>query len=163
MDGDELVDRQDTVRRAEQLIAGLHEPAESHRARAVLRGAQTFWEGMAKLAGIREDGLMTETAFVDALEQAVETGVITELVGPAVEAHVALVDRNGDGVVSLEEFIVAQQVFGQGGQIARDAFAAMDRDGDGRVTVDEWQETVLEFYTSTDPGAPGNLVLGLRG
>nr|WP_237330443.1 EF-hand domain-containing protein [Streptomyces sp. BA2] len=106
---------------------------------------------------------MTETAFVDALEQAVETGVITELVGPAVEAHVALVDRNGDGVVSLEEFIVAQQVFGQGGQIARDAFAAMDRDGDGRVTVDEWQETVLEFYTSTDPGAPGNLVLGLRG
>jgi Ca2+-binding EF-hand superfamily protein len=163
VDGDGLVDARDTTRRAEQLLAGVGEPSGSPRARAVMQGADAFWQGMAKRAGIGEDGQLTEGAFVDALAQAVESGTIGELVGPSVEAHVALVDRDGDGVVSLDEFVAAQDVFGLGGQAARDAFAAMDRDGDGSVTVDEWQEAVLDYYTSTDPNAPGNLVLGVRG
>ncbi|UGY94911.1 EF-hand domain-containing protein [Streptomyces gobiensis] len=160
--GDGLVDSRDIVRRAEELLAGLAEPPESARAAAVVRGAQLYWQGVAKLAGIDEDGQLTEAAFVEALVRANVTGTIADVVRPSVEAHIALVDRDGDGVVSLAEFARSQQVLGMTAEAAHDAFAALDREGDGSLTVDEWQQAVMDFYTTTDPAAPGNLVLGLR-
>lgn len=162
-DSDGFVDRQDVVARAEMLLAGLGEQAGSARGASVIAGATAYWQGLAKLAGIAEDGRLTESEFVEALVCANELGTIADLLRPSVEAHVTLVDADGDGTVSLEEFLRSQRAIGMPEDEARTAFDALDRNGDGHVTVDEWQQAVLEFYTTSDPSAPGNLVMGLRG
>ncbi|MFD8543037.1 EF-hand domain-containing protein [Streptomyces sp. NPDC059649] len=161
-DGDGFIDERDAMRRAERLLRAVGEPVTSERGRAVLAGARTFWQGVTKFAQVGPEQRLDEAAFVDALERARQAGLIGELVGPSVEAHVLLVDRDGDGVVSVAEFVDSQCACGQDPAAARAAFEALDRDGDGAVTVEEWQQAVMEYYTSTDPAAPGNLVLGLR-
>ncbi|MEV6756553.1 EF-hand domain-containing protein [Streptomyces sp. NPDC051214] len=161
-DGDGFVDRQDVAARAEMLLAGLGEQADSARGASVIDGATAYWQGVAKLAGIAEEGRLTEGEFVEALVRANELGTIADLLRPSVEAHVTLVDTDGDGTVSLEEFVRAQQAVGMSEDEASAAFDALDRNGDGNLTVEEWQQAVLEFYTTTDPSAPGNLVMGLR-
>ncbi|MGV9880195.1 EF-hand domain-containing protein [Streptomyces sp. NPDC003006] len=185
-DGDGAVDREDILRRAERLIAGMDEPMRSPRAVAVLEAAEAYWQQLAELAGVAEDGRLTEDGYVQALERAEGQGTIAELLRPSVEAHVMLVDRDGSGSVELDEFIRSQGAAGMSSAMARDAFAALDRDGDGRVTVEEWQRAVIDYYTGadtdtaagtgtgtdtgsdtatgtgTDAAAPGNLVLGLR-
>ncbi|MGW6055506.1 EF-hand domain-containing protein [Streptomyces sp. NPDC055189] len=160
-DGDGILDRQDVTARAEMLLQALSEPPHSPRGRAVISGAQAYWQGVAQLAGIPGDGQLTEEAFADALLRAVELGTIGELVRPSVQAHVALVDSNEDGTVSMQEFLHSQQALGMGQAQAQEAFEAIDRDGDGRLTVDEWQEAVIEAY-STSESVPGDLVMGLR-
>jgi Ca2+-binding EF-hand superfamily protein len=161
-DGDGVVDGRDIVRRAEDLLGSLGEPVDSAHGVAVVEGARAYWTGIARLAGVGEDGRLTEAAFVDALLRANQSGAIHDLVRPSVEAHIALVDRDGDGVVSLDEFTRSQRAVGMTAEAAREAFAALDRDGDGSLTVDEWQRAVVEFYTNPAPDGPGSLVLGMR-
>jgi Ca2+-binding EF-hand superfamily protein len=160
-DGDGVITREDVVDRAEKLLRGLSESPQSPRGRAVLSGTQAYWQGLAKLAGIPENGQLTEGAFVEALLRAKKLETIGDLVRPSVEAHVALVDSDRDGTVSLQEFLRSQQAVGMPEAEAREAFQAIDLDGDGRLTVEEWQEAVVEAY-STGETVPGDLVMGLR-
>ncbi|MEU6676306.1 EF-hand domain-containing protein [Streptomyces sp. NPDC046925] len=160
-DGDGILVREDVIGRAEMLLGGLAESPQSPRGRDVISGAQTYWEGLVKLAGNPGDGQLTEAAFVDALLQAKELGTLGELVRPSVEAHVALIDSDGDGTVSRQEFMRSQELFGMSPAQALKAFEAIDSDGDDRLTVEEWQEAVVEAY-STGEDVPGDLVMGLR-
>ncbi|MFC5723959.1 EF-hand domain-containing protein [Streptomyces gamaensis] len=160
-DGDGLIREADLLGRARRLADGLGEPPGSPRAVAALRGARAFWRGVTGLAGVAADGRLTEDEFVAALDEARQLGGVGELLRPAVRAHVALVDRDGDGHVDREEFTRAQQALGIPAGSARDAFARLDRDGDGRITVEAWQRSALAFYTDPGDGA-GELVVGTR-
>ncbi|NUQ86986.1 MAG: EF-hand domain-containing protein [Glycomyces artemisiae] len=40
------------------------------------------------------------------------------------------------------------------------AFAHLDRDGDGTLSIDEFVRAVVEYWSSTDPDAPGNWFMG---
>ncbi|MEV8314937.1 EF-hand domain-containing protein [Streptomyces sp. NPDC059900] len=160
-DGDGILVREDIIGRAEILLGGLAESPQSPRGQDVISGAQTYWDGLMKLAGDPGDGRLTEAAFVDALLQAKESGTLGELVRPSVEAHVALIDTDGDGTVSRQEFLHSQGLFGMPEAQAQKAFDAIDSDGDDRLTVEEWQEAVIEAYSTGDE-VPGDLVMGLR-
>lgn len=160
--GDGYVDRGDVEARAQRLLEGLAEPASTPRAAAVREGAAAFWLGLAKLAGIQDSDRLDQKAFVDALVRARELGTVGDLVGPSVEAHVALVDSDGDGSVSLEEFLRSQSVSGMPEADSRRAFEQLDRNGDGRLDVEEWQRAVVEFYTSDAEELPGALIMGVR-
>lgn len=161
-DGDGLMDVRDVIGRAERLLAGFREPVDSARGEAVLRGAKTYWAGVADLAGTDADGTLTKQNFIEALVRARETGVLPDVVRPSVAAHVALVDTDGDGYVSLDEFIRSQEATGMSQEQALRAFKALDLDGDGRVTLDEWQHAVVEFYTSPEKAGPGGLIMGME-
>ncbi|MFH8609712.1 EF-hand domain-containing protein [Streptomyces sp. NPDC018029] len=161
--GDGYVDRSDVEERAQRLLDGVGEPAGTPRAAAVREGAVSFWQQLAKHAGVQDGDRLDEEAFVGALLRARELGTIGDLVGPSVEAHITLIDRDGDGSVSLEEFLRAQVVCGLPEADSRRAFEQLDRDGDGRLDVDEWQRAVVDFYTSTDADLPGDLIMGVQG
>ncbi|MET7362169.1 EF-hand domain-containing protein [Streptomyces sp. NPDC005562] len=148
--------------RAEKLLAGMGESPDSPRGTAVLRGARAYWDRLAEMAGVDEHGKITEQDFVDTLVRAREAGVLDELVRPSVEAHVALVDGDGDGAVSLEEFKRSQAAVGMSDESATTAFHALDRDGDEHVSVDEWQKAVVDFYTGAEADGPGSLIMGMR-
>ena len=163
-DANGVVDRSDILLRAERLIDGMDEPLGSPGAAAVLAGAEAYWQRLAELAGVDEDGELTEDVYVQTLEEAVQVGAIAGLVAPSVEAHVQLADSEGTGTVALDDFIRAQVASGMSTAMASEAFEALDRDGDGRITVEEWQRAVLDYYTNADADvrAPGSLVMGLR-
>jgi hypothetical protein len=160
--GDGYVDRSDVEERAQRLLDGVGEPAGTPRAAAVRDGAAAFWQQLAKLADVEVEGRLDEETFVGALQRARELGTIGDLVGPSVEAHVDLIDSDGDGSVSLEEFMRSQNASGLPEADSRRAFKRLDLDGDGRVDVEEWQRAVVGFYTDTGADLPGDLIMGVR-
>lgn len=79
---------------------------------------------------------------------------------PMVEAMAGLLDTDADGTISISEYVAALDVLGTAGPEAREAFSRLDVDGDGALTVDELVAGSVQFYTGTDPDAPGNLMFG---
>ncbi len=41
-----------------------------------------------------------------------------------------------------------------------EAFSHLDGDGDGLLSAEEFTRAVIEFWSSTDPNAPGNWLMG---
>ncbi|MEV7611848.1 EF-hand domain-containing protein [Streptomyces sp. NPDC089799] len=156
-DGDGFIGEDDVVRRAERLVAAVGNGSAGRHGEDLVAAARTFRREPAGHAGADPAGRMDETAYVGALERARRAGTIGEVVGPSVRAHVALVDRDGDGRVDLAEFVSAQRAVGQDPATARAAFAALDRDGDGVVTVEEWWRGggVLHDRRPGGAGQPG--------
>ncbi|HKR48454.1 MAG TPA: EF-hand domain-containing protein [Pseudonocardiaceae bacterium] len=70
-------------------------------------------------------------------------------------------DRDGDGWISQDEWVA---LFFSAAQVpeqeCRRAFAAVDSDSSGKITVEEFQQASKEFFSGTDPDAPGNLLFG---
>lgn len=161
-DGDGVITREDVRLRARMLVEALGMPAGTAPARAASAAADAYWDGVTRHAPDGEADGIGCAAFVAALSAAREDGSLREIVRPAVAAHLAVTDRDGDGVVDAAEFVAAQQAMGIPAGQARETFRLLDRDGDGRLALPEWEAAVMEFYTSTDAAAPGNRVLGER-
>ncbi|MEU9036381.1 EF-hand domain-containing protein [Streptomyces sp. NPDC048352] len=160
--GDGYLDQAEVQERAQRFLGAMGEPATTPRGMAVKKGAAAFWEQLAKLAGVQSEDRLDEEAFVGALLRARELGTIGDLVGPSVEAHVTLVDSDGDGSVSLDEFLRSQSALGLPERDSRRAFEQLDLDGDGLLDVEEWQRAVIDFYTSPEEDSASALIMGGR-
>jgi Ca2+-binding EF-hand superfamily protein len=69
-------------------------------------------------------------------------------------------DRDHDGRMSAEEAVAGQIAGGHSVEESLRSFNAIDTDGDGFITRDEYQRSLEEFYTSEDPEAAGNALVG---
>ena len=80
------------------------------------------------------------------------------LLGGLAEAFLAIADADRDGRVGLDEFFHFQRghFAGFSREQAAEAFAKLDRDGDGCLDAGEFVTAIVEFWTSSDPAAPGN-------
>ena len=58
------------------------------------------------------------------------------------------------------EFVQVMAAFGVSEGDATYTFANVDADGNGEITPDEWLEALRQFWTSTDPDAPGTTLFG---
>jgi Ca2+-binding EF-hand superfamily protein len=78
-----------------------------------------------------------------------------------IEAMFELMDRNGDGIITLEEYGEWMRAFRIEEQdITEKVFQKLDLDRDGAVSKKEMLELTREFFYSDDPDAPGNWALG---
>ncbi|WP_344563160.1 hypothetical protein [Streptomyces axinellae] len=77
-------------------------------------------------------------------------------------AMVDLADADGDGVLSEREYrVLLAAGFGlRGEDELRTAYSTLDRDGSGMLEHNEVHEAFVEFFTSADPHAQGNWLLG---
>jgi Ca2+-binding EF-hand superfamily protein len=76
-------------------------------------------------------------------------------------AMFALMDRNGDGVISLEEYGEWMKAFRIEEQdITGKVFQKLDLNGNGTLSKEEVLQLTREFFYSDDPDAPGNWALG---
>ncbi|WP_171165779.1 EF-hand domain-containing protein [Streptomyces sp. I05A-00742] len=160
VDDDGFISQDDVRGRARQLADAFGVPAHDPLTRNAEDAADVYWKGIVSHTpdgGVRR---VDCPAFVAALDAAREDGTLRSMVKPAVRAHLAVTDQDGDGTVDADEFTAAQQAVGIPQDQALAAFSLLDVDGDGRLTLAEWENAVWEFYTSTDPEAPGNRVLG---
>lgn len=71
-----------------------------------------------------------------------------------------MLDSDGDGKVTLEDYILFCGAYNVSEVKARMSFQLFDRDGSGDISQSEVEQMVKEFYLSDDPMAPGNLFFG---
>jgi Ca2+-binding EF-hand superfamily protein len=83
-------------------------------------------------------------------------------VGALAQAFLAIADTDHDGQVSPAEFFVFQR--GHFPNLtetdANEAFSHLDADGNGLLSAEEFTQAIIEFWSSTDPNAPGNWWMG---
>ncbi|MFI6503887.1 hypothetical protein [Nonomuraea typhae] len=78
----------------------------------------------------------------------------------AAEACFRAGDPTASGLLSLPAYQKIMAVIGVDAGQAAAAFARIDGDGDAFITNDELIAAVTDFYTSTEPDAPGNAFYG---
>ncbi|MBT1187418.1 EF-hand domain-containing protein [Streptomyces sp. CJ_13] len=76
------------------------------------------------------------------------------------DAVMNALDTNGDGVLSLEEYVRLYDTLGVPKDLSAQAFTRLDLDGDGVISFEEYRTAIVEFYLSADPQAAGNYLLG---
>lgn len=162
-DGNGYLQRVDFLRAADRLGDAFGHPQGSpHRQRMRDMHLQ-LWKGMAQLADANDDGRISPlecgVAFTKfALEK---PGAFESAYAPFVDTLMSMADRDGDGKLDRQEFqtwIVTD--FHLSDQDASTAFDKLDTNGDGRVTRNEIFAALREYYSSDDPQAPGNWLVG---
>lgn len=74
----------------------------------------------------------------------------------SVDVLLSVGDADGDGMLNIGEWTALQKGFGTREEDAQASYYLIDSDASGYLTRGELLEAVREFYTSTDPQAPGN-------
>jgi Ca2+-binding EF-hand superfamily protein len=67
-------------------------------------------------------------------------------------------DLNGDGGVTQSEYAIYLRAIGSDAD-PKSVFPKLDLNKNGKVTVDEMEELLMQFVTSTNPDSPGNYLL----
>ena len=71
-----------------------------------------------------------------------------------------LLDLNGDGAISLEEYKTFYRSWRLSEELAAEIFPKLDLDDDGGISKKEFMVLIWQFHHSDDPDAPGNLFFG---
>ncbi|MGM1059458.1 EF-hand domain-containing protein [Saccharothrix sp. Mg75] len=163
VDGDGLLTEQDHVlmgrRTAEALGHAPGSPQEQRIVDAYLR----IWHDL-HLPHIPDGGVaISREQFVGS------TGSLSDDpegaragVGALAEAFLSIADTDVDGRVSPVEYAAFLRGHFPGlteAEVA-EAFAHLDTDDDGHLTAEEFTRACVEFWSSTDPDAPGNWWMG---
>ncbi|MEV7415319.1 EF-hand domain-containing protein [Streptomyces sp. NPDC089919] len=109
------------------------------------------------------DGRLTKQEFVTStLTLAADPEAAATTVGALARAFFAIADADGNGSVDKNEFDAFQRShFPAIGQADLDeAFGHLDLDGNGVLSPAEFESAVIEYWSSTDPAAPGNWWMG---
>ncbi|MFJ3876907.1 EF-hand domain-containing protein [Streptomyces sp. NPDC090077] len=122
-----------------------------------------IWHGLhAQHAGAADGRLTKEEFTTGVLALAGDPEAAAATVGALARAFFAIADADADGLVSRPEFDAFQRSHFPGiGRADLDAaFGRLDRDGDGTLDPAEFESAVVEYWSSTDPDAPGNWWMG---
>ncbi|MSP13431.1 MAG: hypothetical protein EXR62_10815 [Chloroflexi bacterium] len=124
---------------------------------AVLQG----WEGLVLMADANKDGRVTYEEFLQATEAIIgQKELFDQFVMGQVEMGLIQADKNRDGQITITEFIAYLTSYNITADEATLAFYHLDRNGDGFLTRDEMMQNAVDFFTSDDPAAPGNWLVG---
>ncbi|MFD8143441.1 EF-hand domain-containing protein [Streptomyces sp. NPDC059708] len=163
-DDNGVIDEKDMIALGSRLLTALAEPADSPKAAEVFRGLTDFWVDLFNELGVGQDQKLTPVQYRDGMTRLYKDGgpAYEKSFRPMMKAILTVVDTNGDGHISPEEFHTAQLAFDTRLEPA-DAdvlFARIDKNHDGYLSVDELLDAVREYYTGNDEDAPGNLLFG---
>ncbi|WP_018348367.1 EF-hand domain-containing protein [Longispora albida] len=160
-DGSGYLEAADFQSIARRFLAYFSVPDDNERAQAVLSAYEELWTALSG-ADADGDGRIVRQEFRDRLLSAdfQEGDAVEATFGRVVAACNVITDVDGDGLISYPEFRHLPGLAELTEDECRSAFGRMDRDGDGGLSVEEIKRGVAEFYTSSDPDAPGNWMFG---
>lgn len=120
-----------------------------------------WWELMLAAGDTSKDGRLGREEFLNVMKSSVTAPENFEkAVLAVIEAFMRIVDTNGSGTLSFDEYVRMYTGLGIDPKHSSDAFKRLDRDGDGALSYDEFRTAITEFYLSDDENAPGNWLLG---
>ncbi|CCH29486.1 EF-hand domain-containing protein [Actinosynnema sp. NPDC047251] len=165
VDGDGLLTEQDHVLMGRRTAEALGHAAGSPQEQRIIDAYLRIWRDLhlphipdGGTAISREQFLVSTGSLADD-PQAARAGL-----GALAEAFLDIADTDADGRVGPAEFLVFQRGHFPGltEDEATEAFGHLDSDGDGHLTAEEFTRVCVEFWSSTDPDAPGNWWTGRR-
>ncbi|MBW0144042.1 EF-hand domain-containing protein [Sphingomicrobium clamense] len=113
-----------------------------------------------RFVGIDADGDgALDTAELDAAQQRI-VARIEEQRRNIAQANFAAADANGDGNVTLEEWIAAASRAPLRVWTGSQLLTSLDTDGDGRVSLDEYRASQLDHFEARDTDGDGTIEAG---
>ena len=120
-----------------------------------------LWESLAQRADQDHDGRVSLDEFLAAQAALLsQREPFMARIATIVEAWYKLSDRDGDGFLSQDEYVMNIAPFGVSAEDARESFKQLDRHGTGLIAQAEMIAHLEEYYYSDDPEARGNWVFG---
>ncbi|AKT38210.1 EF-hand domain-containing protein [Chondromyces crocatus] len=136
------------------------EKDEKNRA-TMKRGFLLWWELLQNAKGNPPAEKVSKDEFFDVMKTCVIAPENFEnVVGTIVDGLIGALDRDGNGSLSLDEYVGMYDALGIPPATTTEAFKKLDRDGNGELSYAEFRQAVFEYYLSGDPDAPGNGMLG---
>lgn len=118
------------------------------------------WEYMQKFSDADRNESVTLDEFLAYASSLLE-GNYGAIAGSTGSFLFELIDEDGDGQISLNEFQMFYWGYGiEDEKIAADIFARLDLDGDGILSAEEFAQHGYDFHYSDDPDCPGNWFFG---
>jgi Ca2+-binding EF-hand superfamily protein len=132
-------------------------PPNSPEAQKLHEAGGRLWQEL-KLQDGDGDGAITKDEYV----RSVDNDRVEQLYITMNESFFAVIDSNGDGLITENELVEALKPAGMTAKDVHNAFQKLDADHDGKISRDEWDQVTDEILTSSDPAAPGSLLMGMR-
>ncbi|MFG3338530.1 EF-hand domain-containing protein [Glycomyces sp. NPDC048151] len=161
--GDGRLDEHDHVVLGQRTAANLGYTTGSPEEARIIDAYVAIWNDLHRPSLPEGQDHIDKAAFVAVVASlADDPAAAQSTVGALARAFLSIADDDGSGTVSLNEFAAFQR--GHFPDLDRDqtekAFAHLDLDGDGTLTADEFTSAIVEYWSSTDPDAPGNWWMG---
>ncbi|WP_190111081.1 EF-hand domain-containing protein [Streptomyces cinnamoneus] len=147
-DGDGSVDLTDFLRAPLRLLAELGIPEESDKGRALLDANKTQWTFLLSLGDADGDGILSSDEYVAARTSPGFRSADRPGKGEVCRTLFDLLDRDDDGSVDRDEFLLAGDFLGMSATDAAAYFDELDADSSGRISPKEFLKAVKRFYTS---------------
>ncbi|MFF5213018.1 EF-hand domain-containing protein [Streptosporangium sp. NPDC000396] len=161
VDGDGVLTRDDFQITATRFLTAFGVPADSAKGRDVMAAYASMWNALIHSADSDSDGHLTRAEFTAYLAgEEFRTSGYAATAGRIAESVLTVCDADGDGRVSYQEFAVIPGISSLPDDERREVFNRLDTDGSGHLEISEIHAAQRDFYNSTDPTAPGNLIFG---
>lgn len=156
-DGDGFIEREDYMIHAQDFLQRYGESMDSDKGRAAIATYERLWAGQTASADIDLDGRVSFDEYKSYLLSS-EFRERQNRLGS--DARFEVCDADGDGFITLEDFRLRPTMTQLTDEESDEIFQILDTDGDGLLSREDVQQAIRDFFTSSDPQAPGNLFFG---
>ncbi|MGW6059071.1 EF-hand domain-containing protein [Streptomyces sp. NPDC055189] len=161
-DGDGILTEADHVLMGQRVAKELNHAPQSPQEEALVDAYRRAWQ-QAHEHNADSAGNLTRSVYVSSVRALFsDTSLTDEVCDRVLDSLMSIVDINDTGEITPDAY--RAYVLGQSPSVARDevdeSFQRIDRNANGVISRGELKQAVVEFFTSSDPGAPGNWLFG---
>lgn len=162
VDGDGLLSERDHVVMGARNAAALGHLPGSPTEQRMVEAYLNVWRELHAPYATRPEGITRDEFMASTLALAADPAAADRILGGLARRFFEIADVDRDGVINPLEYAAFLKGFMPRlpERDVEEAFAHLDRSHDGTITHEELRSACIEYWTSSDPDAPGNWWLG---